>query len=249
MGRVFVSKSAEVTTKAGSDDVFDSNPAGGLILWPASGLAMDLKSSDALDDSGATDTMQTGTIEGLDINFNPKKENFTMNGTTEVVVGIYAAINEFYATAWGTGDTTSLQNEGIVSLSGVASGDMHAEIIAERNRMRSSQYTVPAGKTLLVKSIAISDITGTINVTQMRLLYRPFGEINWFAVAGVDGETPVTTLSPQGGRSANFSDGIVIPPKSQTRLEVTSDAAGSAVGSWAGELIDGENDLLVTTAS
>ncbi len=249
MGRVFVSKSAEVTTKSGSDDVFDLNPSGGLIIWPASGLAMDILSSDVLDDSGATDTMQTGTVEGLDINFNPKKENFTMNGTTEVVLGIYAAINELYATAWGTGDTTSLQNEGVITLAGVASGDVHGTIAANQNRMRSSQYTVPAGKTLLVKSIAISDVTGTINVTQMRLLYRPFGEVNWFAIAGCDAETPVTTLSPQGGSSRNFGDGLVVPPKSQIRLEVTSDAAGTAVGSWAGEIIDGENDLLVTTAS
>ncbi len=249
MGRVFVSKSAEVTTKSGADDVFDLNPAGGLIIWPASGLAMDIISSDVLDDSGATDTMQTVTIEGLDINFNPKKLTAALNGTTEVTVGIWAAINEMYGAAWGTGDTTSLQNEGVITLAGVASGDVHATIAAERNRMRSSQYTVPAGKTLLVKSIGISDVTGTVNVTQMRLLYRPFGEVNWFAIAGVDAETPLTTLARDGSDYATFADGLVVPPKSQLRLEVTSDAAGSAVGSWAGEIIDGENDLLVTTAS
>lgn len=248
MSRVFISKSAEVTTKSGADDVFDLNPAGGLILWPASGLAMDILSADALDDSGATDAMQKVTIEGLDINGDPKKLEATLNGTTEVTIGIWSAINEMYGSAWGTGDTTSLQNEGLITLAGVASGDVHATIKAERNRMRSSQYTVPAGKTLLVKSLAISDITGTINVTQMRLLYRPFGEINWFAAAGLDGETPVTVL-PAGSASANFGDGIIIGPRAQLRLEVTCDAAGSAVGSWAGELIDGANDLLVTTES
>ena len=249
MGRAFISKSAEVTTQVGSDDVFDLNPAGALIVWPpAGGEALDVVSADALDNDAAAGTMRKIAIEGLDANYAPKRSIYSLNGTTEVAIGTWAAINDAYGTQWGTGDTSSGQNEGAITIAAVAGGEVYGSILAERNRMRSSQYTVPAGKTLLVKSIFAHDIVGANNVVEGRMFYRPYGDVNWYSVAGFGGETQTVAEASQH-LNVPLGEGFVIPPKAQIRLNVTAAAIGSAVAGWAGELVEGSTDLLVTTAS
>lgn len=113
--------------------------AGGTYSYPASALAMTVTSA-----SGATDSGVTGTVIGLDANYEEVSENFTLNGS-----GTYTTTQTFLRVfrAYITGATAPAGNITIAN-----GGTTYAQITAGDNQTLMAVYTVPAGKTMYIEA-------------------------------------------------------------------------------------------------
>lgn len=110
---------------------------GGSYSFPSSASALTVTSA-----SGATDSGVTGTVQGLDADYNEVSEDFTLNAS-----GIYTTTQTFLRVhrAFITGATAPAGNVNIT-----IGATTHARITAGENQTLMAVYTVPAGKHLYI---------------------------------------------------------------------------------------------------
>jgi len=110
---------------------------GGIYNYPSSAAALDVLSSVAGTDSGIT-----GTVFGLDTNYQEIQEDFTLDASGE-----YTTTAEFLRVyrAYITGSSSPTGN-----ITFKIGATLHAQITAGENQTLMAVYTVPAGKTLYV---------------------------------------------------------------------------------------------------
>jgi hypothetical protein len=110
---------------------------GGLYSYPASAAALDVASA-----SGATDSGVTGTVFGLDADYNEVSEDFTLDAS-----GTYTTTQTFLRVyrAYITGSTAPAGN-----ITFNIGATTHAQITAGENQTLMAVYTVPAGHSLYI---------------------------------------------------------------------------------------------------
>lgn len=133
---------------------------GGLYVFPASAIQMDIVSSSAEDDPAKADTnpgtgIHTVTLYYLDADGVEHTEDINLNGTAAVATvatNIYRVQN-MRAKVCGTGGAAA----GNITLS-EHSGTTYkyGYIMTGHTRMRQCVWTVPAGKTLYITSISFA---------------------------------------------------------------------------------------------
>lgn len=134
-------------------------PNGGLYPWVTGGAAVSMEIiSTSANDTAAGTGAQSITVNGLDFAGNEISETKATNGTTAVALtNQYYRINSLGIGAVGSG----LRNLGTISVRDAGGGTVRQTIpissVADLSPgvSKGSQYTVPAGHTLLIYDIDI----------------------------------------------------------------------------------------------
>mgnify|MGYP001579140805 CR=1 FL=1 len=128
---------------AGPADVWSG---GGLYPWMTAATSLEVVSASANDAAAGTGA-RTVTINGLNASYVEVAQIITMNGTTAVAIPTQLfRINSMTITTAGSGQV----NDGNITVRDAGAGTTRALMEAGYGALRQSQFTVPAGKTLLV---------------------------------------------------------------------------------------------------
>lgn len=141
---------------------------GGTYVRPTVGIQMEVVSDSVEDDpdkgAGVPGTgIHAVTLGYLDANYVAKTEDIATNGTTPVLTTAtdIFRVNSFRAKTIGTNGAAV----GNVNIKAVAPTDtIYSQIAIGDRRARNIQWTVPAGKTLMIHSVMVS--SGGINKTE-----------------------------------------------------------------------------------
>lgn len=134
------------------DGVEDIWTGGGLYPWMTAATSLEIVSSSTADAAAGTGARQV-LIEYLDANYVAGSQTVTLNGTTPVALPTQCfRINNAYMIAAGTGQV----NAGDITIRDAGAGTTRAILPVGFGVTRQSQYTVPAGHTLLVVSVNYS---------------------------------------------------------------------------------------------
>jgi hypothetical protein len=169
-----VSKFGQFEGLTGPDDIW---PLGGTYNWPTPALtaAVDVVSSDVNDSSSSGSGAHTVTVEGLDADFNPQSELFSMNGTTTVVgSAVFSRVFRVYVSSCGT---YGGNNEGAISVKATGGGNTLGYILAEKGQSQQAMYTIPAGHTGYVRSVRMHVSGSRVGVT-MEMFQRQNADDN-----------------------------------------------------------------------
>jgi hypothetical protein len=110
----------------------------------------------------------TITVEGLDANYNPVSESFTLSGETETGEGsiVFHRVNRAYIAGGNT-------NLGKIQIKNGT--EVVAEIAAGMGQTQMCVYTIPAGKTGYLTRVAASSSKNISTV--ISLFQRPHGQV------------------------------------------------------------------------
>lgn len=115
--------------------------------------------SGSANDAAAGTGVRTIRVYYLTTAFAEKSVDITMNGTTAVLTTIADMYRINYAKALTTG--TGLTSAGLISITNEAGAVVYAYIAAGDTKTSQIIYTVPAGKTLLIDDILLSNVATT----------------------------------------------------------------------------------------
>jgi len=136
--------------------------------------------SDDTDDSSAGTGARTGVIFGVDNDGVAIQENFTMNGTTNVLTTLaFLRVNTLVILTAGS----STWNEGAITATSSSAATVQQKIGATDSISKSSHYTVPAGKTAHVMRLEFNcskNAGGTAPVVEFHAYARPGGSVRAF---------------------------------------------------------------------
>ena len=151
----------------------------GDLTYLTSAETMNIVSTDT-DDTSAGTGARTGIIVGVDNNGVGIQENFTMNGTTNVLTTLaFLRVNTIIILTAGS----STWNEGVITAKASSAGTTQQQVGATDSISKSSHYTVPAGKTLHVMRLEFNcskNAGGTAPVVEFHAYARPGGSARAF---------------------------------------------------------------------
>ena len=202
-------------------------------MWPigtprvlqTSAFVASAVSDDAADATGGTGLL-TLTIEGLDSNYLEVSETVAMNGITPVTTTqTFLRINRVYGATGGTAES----NVGAITIS--LNGEAQAFLEPGEGQTHQTQYTVPAGKTIMVTSfiIGVGRMSGSSDC-QIASYIKLQGTGMWRAISDV--------YLFNGQIHTNENSATVIPQKTDIKQVITSTSATQAYSTWSGYLID-----------
>lgn len=175
-----VGRNADVDTGTVPETIWG---AGGQVGFRTVAAVVEVLSSDAADDGAPAGTgAQTIRVKGLDEDYEPIEETFTMNGVTAVIgTALFLRVNSVEVLTAGSGGT----NAGNITVRDSVAGTTRNYIAAGRGRSESAFFTVPAGKILLLGAwIASATVAGAGSETQVDVMERRnAGSVNAFHVA------------------------------------------------------------------
>jgi len=152
-----------------------------LMYYPSTAEILKVRSDDADDDGYlAGNGAHTVLLTGLDANYALQEDTVTLNGTTaeDTNVPFLRLLNMKVLTAGSSG-----HNEGTITAYGNDNTSKIMAIDTTENIAHSCTYTVPAGWTLYVTSLIVTEAS---NKGSGFLFYaRPFGEL-FYATYAVD---------------------------------------------------------------
>jgi hypothetical protein len=123
--------------------------------WQTSAQSLEILSSSATDSAAGTGA-RTATIKSLDGNYVEQITVVTLNGTTPVALpGTHQFINGMQISSSGTGHT----NAGNITLRVAGAGATLGFIAATFGVAHAYQYTVPAGKLLVIDNFYLDNIS------------------------------------------------------------------------------------------
>lgn len=214
--------------QTGAGEVDLSNNAAPSRVYLATGQTLDVVSTSTADDGSPVGTgAHTVSITGLDDDYNEISETVILNGTSVVVTALtYLRVNKMRVVDVGTG----LVNAGIITAEYTAANTDEATIIAGAGISKNSQFTVPAGKSLLMLETAINaaknatgGASGLVDITQ-----RARTENNGTSALGAFSEVASVRLDVliQNFASLESDLTILIPEKSDLALRVATSTNG-----------------------
>jgi hypothetical protein len=112
--------------------------------------SLEVQFTNAADTAAGTGA-RTVMVNGLDGNYNEISATAAANGGTVSLPGSWQAVNQAFITGAGSG----LVNAGQINIRVAGGGTIRAIIPAGAGITQQSQYTVPDGHTLLVKSVEL----------------------------------------------------------------------------------------------
>lgn len=206
-------------------------PPGTLRVLPTSADALSIVSDSAEDDPDEATPPGTGAwtlfVEGLDSNYNVISETVTLSGATPVAStsSDWYRVNRAYNVTAGSNEA----NVGNISIS--IGGDLQAYVEASQGQTHQTHYTVPAGKTLLVRSFHMTG--GRMGNTDMQIWsqIKPFGT-----------DSAWRTLDDTFMFENNFDndkDVFVISEKTEIRQRIVATTTNGEIAcTWSGYLVD-----------
>ena len=125
-----------------------------------------IESADALDDTGATDTVQEVIVNMVNTNGDPYRKTVATTGLTgtlvdEEVVRLYS----FYSTSWGSGDGGSHQAENTITLGDTAGpANVFITIPLDGNESDGARIWVPDGYKSIIERVNITSLDTAMTV-------------------------------------------------------------------------------------
>jgi len=181
----------------------------GTNVLPSSAGTVTLVSASTDDTSGGTGA-RTVEVQGLDENYLPLTETFTMNGTTNVVgSSSFLRVFRMRVLTAGTGEI----NAGNITAS--IGGSNVAQILADKGQTLMAVYTIPAGK-----SGYLTKFQGSLSKNQeavFKIRVKEFG--NGFNVKGQFG-----TFS----QSINYDYAVPLQFKEKTDIQILGKAGATS---------------------
>lgn len=207
---------------SGSEEMW---PVGTARVLPTSAAVASVVSNSIADDVASTG-VRTLTIEGLDEDYLEVSETVDMDGTTPVLTTqTFLRVNRAFAATGGTGET----NAGDISIS--VGGDLQAYIEANAGQTHQTNYTVPAGHTLVIKGYKVGTgrMSGSsdLHVEGEIML---FGTSVWRAISNIylwDGQI-----------HSNVTAAVPVPEKTEIRQTINSSSTTQCFGIFQGYLIE-----------
>ena len=142
-----------------------------LMYYPASAEILKIKSDDVDDDGDPVDTgARTVWIQGLDDDYAIITDTITTNGTTAVDSNV-AFLRCFKAMVMTAGSSGT--NEGTITVYGNNGTSKILAISPTKNESHEATYTVPAGQTMYVSYLVMSE--ASLKGSTFGLHMRPFG--------------------------------------------------------------------------
>lgn len=208
----------------------------GGLTYLTSAETMNIVSDDADDTDGGSGA-RTGIIFGVDNDGIAVQENFTMNGTTDVLTAqAFLRVNTIVILTAGS----STWNEGAITATASSAGTVQQKVGATDSISKSSHYTVPAGKKLHVMRLEFNcskTSGGTAPVVEFHAYARPGGSARAFVQffdkkldAGVDISLDVDLPFPtSGSQLTERSDFFINTDTDQNNTEVSTRMYGILV--------------------
>lgn len=197
---------------------------GGIYPWLTGATAIEIVSTSASDSAAGTG-MRTIQIDALDINYAPISFTVTLNGLTPVAFpqNIFRLNRAIIATAGSNGT-----NVGDITIRNTGGGTTRDIIYAGYGVARSSAYTVPAGKTLLLTSLVMSiNRPSTVRDCTLALMVRNSSGAFYLAnEVSVDGNPFYRELSPAAPVPATTDIVFRCPFVSQTNTNISAGFGG-----------------------
>lgn len=208
------------------EDIWDGTSA---MTWPSSADTLDVVSSHANDTDSTGSAARQIVLEGLDSSFNTLTETVALSGVTPVTTsGSFIRLNRAYVSSYGTYETApsaTSGNQGNISITVTTGGALMGYITAGYGQSQMLRYTVPNGKTALIRSLRLFD--EATQATTLRGLIR---------LSADDTSAPVQPwrtilywpgLSAPEGASADFA--IPFPAKTDICIQAKTAAGGAEV--------------------
>ncbi len=176
--------------------------------------------SSSTDDDAAGTGARTIVVQGLDGNYAKISETVILDGTTAVdTANTYIRLDRMRVATAGSGGA----NVGTITASQKTSGTVFAAMPIGYNQTMIAAWTVPAGKTAYLASWFASLADKATAECNIRLLWRPFGEVfqtkEEFALMGA-GTSYV---------SRDYKVPKVISAKADIKIMADSNAANTGV--------------------
>jgi hypothetical protein len=213
--------------------------------WPSGPMGMEIISASANDTNTAGTGVRTVQLRYLDGDFVEKTETIALNGTgvvATVATDIYRVIG-LKALTVGSG----MKAAGLISLRHLADTPLYGYILANDVETHQCIYTVPAGKTLILKKgIAAlgSSATGKSSTFVLRSNYdcennRQTGikGVGGFGVYYARHETLTMDSAVQLDFTSNRRGGLAFPEKSDIIVTCVGTAAGVGTYYVEGDLV------------
>ncbi len=197
---------------------------GGVYPWMTGATSLEVVSSSANDTAAGTG-MRTILIEGLDTDYLEVSFLVTMNGLTPVVFpqSIYRLHRAVIATAGSLGS-----NAGTITIRNAGGGTTRATFPPGYGTTRSSSYTVPAGKVLLLTSLTVSinRPTAARDATVSLMIRNPTGAFFLSNEVAVDGNPFYRELFPAAPIPATYDIIMRCPYVSADNTDITAGWTG-----------------------
>jgi len=202
---------------SGTEDLWGQ---GGVKTWPTAAGAVTVVSS-SINDAAAGTGARTVLVEGLDANYNPISELYTMNGTTDVVgLQLFFRVQRIQAVTCGSGG----ENAGAITAT--LGGNVQSSMAAAFGASRDGHYTVQAGYQFLVTLYELTCGrlgTGDLELNAFIREYNANSDSNynaWRCVSSIDmSEGSVPQVAPRGR---------IVQARADIRIQGISNAANLA---------------------
>lgn len=154
-------------------------------------------------------------------------EDIILDGTLAVeTTQTFMRINRAYIITAGTGEI----NAGNISIS--VGGDLQAYVKAAEGQTQQTNYTVPAGHSLIVNSLIIQTgrMSGNTDLhveTEIKLTGANTG---WRAISNI--------YLYSGGTFGNDDSVVIIPEKTEVRQRVVTDTVTQVNSVWGGFIVE-----------
>lgn len=137
-------QNSDVDTATVPEDLWEG---GGLYPFPATAQSIEIL-SDSASDAAAGTGARTVTITGLDSNYVEQSQTVTLNGVSAVDVPLtWLRINSTQVATCGSGGF----NVGMITTRIASAGNALSHIMPTVGRAKCGVYTVPLGKSALIK--------------------------------------------------------------------------------------------------
>lgn len=219
--------------------------SGSTHAFPVAALSSPKVSSSSANDTAAGSGVRTITATGVNSSFVEVSETISMNGQTQVAVtAAFMDVNTFRTATVGTAGGAAAGD--IYFYTGAATAGVpndlttvQAKVLVGYNQDLTCKYTVPAGKSLLIRRFtAGTHGSATAQPTLLRVHYSTNFGITYM-------ETFDTHMNTGGKVDSNLKNPMYFPEKTQMMVSVLC-AAGTAatMGALEGWVIDNSSNFL-----
>lgn len=145
---------SDIDVASGFEDLWYGDGTGGNITYLSSEDTMDIVSTSTDDDVGGTGATAVFLV-GTDDTNTPVVEVISLDGQTPVTGAVnFRRVNQVFVATTGSG----LTNAGDIHITSTSSGDDQISIIAGYSLSISGHYTVPIGKSAIIKQIEYDSV-------------------------------------------------------------------------------------------